>query len=268
MDNVTLRKVQLQLLEILLEIDRVCQKHGIQYFLDSGTLLGAIRHKGFIPWDDDMDIGMLRSDYERFNKIAQKELGDKFIWQTWDTDPGYPIPFGKVRKKGTLYVESKAKKLKENGFYVDVLPYDFAPNDIKIRNSIKRKQHYIFRCLLMKCGYKPWNDERKLNIIKRLGYIPYSIHAFFLSKETMIERYMKTVVSVNDTDFVYEQTGKYYYDISWMQNTVQVDFESFKFPAVKNYHEWLTRAYGDYMTLPPVETRENRHQIIELDFGE
>ena len=104
MDDVTLRKVQLELLAMLKDIDQVCSKYQIAYFLDSGTLLGAIRHQGFIPWDDDLDIGMLRSDYDRFSAIAQKELGDSYFWQTWKTESGYAYPFGKVRKRHTVYL--------------------------------------------------------------------------------------------------------------------------------------------------------------------
>ena len=268
MDAQTLRKVQLTLLEILKDIDCVCKKHGIQYFLDSGTLLGAVRHQGFIPWDDDLDIGMLRDDYEKFCAIAQDELGDKYFWQTWDTDPDYPIPFGKVRKRGTLYVEAKSRQLNENGFYVDVLPYDFAPNNEVLRKKLKRKQWFLYRTLLMKSGYKPWNESQGRNLKKRVGYIPYRVTSLFLTRRRLIALYLRTIKQVKDKDLVYEQTGQKYYDIAWMKATILLRFENCSFPVVDHYHEWLTRTYGDYMVLPPKEERENRHQIYLLDFGE
>ena len=267
MDKATLRKVQLVLLDMLKDIDKVCKKHGIQYFLDSGTLIGAIRHKGFIPWDDDLDIGMLREDYEKFNRVAQDELGENYFWQTWETDSDYPIPFGKVRKRGTLYVEKKSNELKENGFFIDILPYDYAPEDELERKKIKNRQNNLYRILLMKSKFKPWIEDGKMNLIKRIGYFPYQIKAQFMPRELIISNYMETITSVGNTSVVYQQTGKKYYKADWMRSVVLVEFEKMLFPAVTHYHEWLTTAYGDYMTPPPVEERENRHQIYKLDFG-
>ena len=268
MDKQTLRKVQLILLEMLKDIDSVCKRHKIQYFLDSGTLIGAVRHRGFIPWDDDLDIGMLRADYEKFSSIAQAELGEKYFWQTWDTDPDYPIPFGKVRKRGTKYVESKSKELKENGFFIDILPYDYAPNSVEKCERIRNRQWLLYRMLLMKDGYKPWYETNEVNLKKRIGYIPFSIVSKLVTKRMIISQYMKTINCVEEKTLVYQQTGKKYYKASWMQNTVTLEFEGEQFPVVDHYHEWLTKAYGDYMTPPPPHERENRHQIYKLDFGE
>ncbi|MDE5990369.1 MAG: LicD family protein, partial [Clostridia bacterium] len=92
MDKDVLRKVQLLQLKIAKEIKRICDKNNIDYILDSGTLLGAVRHKGFIPWDDDMDIAMTREEYNRFIDVAKIELGEEYFFQTWDTDNNYPMP--------------------------------------------------------------------------------------------------------------------------------------------------------------------------------
>ena len=102
MDKKTLRKVQLVQLEIAKEIARICEENKINYYLIGGTLLGAIRHKGFIPWDDDLDIGMIRSDYEKFMQIAPKCLDDKYALIDWKSDLIYPHPMGKIIKKGTI----------------------------------------------------------------------------------------------------------------------------------------------------------------------
>ncbi len=132
-----IKEVQAIELEILLEVDRICREYEIPYFLDSGTLLGAVRHKGFIPWDDDIDIGMLRSDYERFLSIANRELGSEYFLQTYRTD-GAPIMFAKVRKKGTTFVEFRLRNIPmEHGLFIDVFPYDFLPQEGDVWQHIK-----------------------------------------------------------------------------------------------------------------------------------
>ena len=112
MDAETLRKVHMVEKEILDEVVRVCDKNNISYFLMAGTLLGAVRHKGFIPWDDDIDVGMTYDNFKRFIEIAPRELNDKYFLQTWKNDNEYPFAAAKVRKKGTLFAEVAAKNTK------------------------------------------------------------------------------------------------------------------------------------------------------------
>ena len=119
-----LRQAQKIMLYIMKKIHEVCVKHNIKYWLDYGTLLGAIRHDGFIPWDDDLDICMMREDYEKFNKVAQAELGDEFFWQTPETDTDLCYEYGKVRLNGTLWQETvwmHTDKLKNYGLFIDVV---------------------------------------------------------------------------------------------------------------------------------------------------
>ena len=130
-----LRKLQLLQLDIAKAIKELCESNGIPYFLIGGTLLGAIRHKGFIPWDDDFDVGMLREDYERFIKIAEEKLDKKkFFLETWDTEKGYGFPFAKVKLNGTKYPERNAPKSVHQGIFVDVFPIDTAaPTIFRLR---------------------------------------------------------------------------------------------------------------------------------------
>ena len=161
MERELLRKVQLTQLEIAKEIRRVCEENDIPYFLTCGTLLGAVRHQGFIPWDDDMDVGMLRENYEKFCRIAPEKLKPEYCWQSWYTDPNYALPFGKVRKRGTLYLEAKSHRLAENGFYVDIFPYDAVSPDAEQRQETAGRLLKIYRTKLMKSHYQPWRRMRK-----------------------------------------------------------------------------------------------------------
>ena len=96
-------------LEMLKEVKRICEEHDIKYFLDSGTLLGAIRHKGFIPWDDDLDVAFIREEYNKFLNVASKELDNRFFLQTWNNDNEYALPFSKIRMNNTKFVENNSK---------------------------------------------------------------------------------------------------------------------------------------------------------------
>ena len=271
MEQALLRRVQLTQLEIAKEIKRVCEENGIRYFLDAGTFLGAVRHGGFIPWDDDMDIGMLRSDYEKFCRIAPEKLKKEYCLQTWYTEPNYGLPFGKVMKRGTVYLESKkTRRLQENGFYVDIFPFDDVPTSEEGRKDLARRLLQIYRVRLMKCGYKPWMEEDRILWKKRLGYVYYQIRALFAAKKELARAYDALAESVPETGLVCEQsamTAPMYFERSWCEELAMYSFEGVAFPGPKEYDKFLTAMYGDYMRLPPENERENRHQIVKLDFG-
>ena len=146
-----LRELQLVELEILLEVDRVCRENGIEYFLDGGTALGAVRHGGFIPWDDDIDIGMTRENYEKFLEIAPEKLKNDYFLQTRKTDKKAPYMYAKVRKNGTVFMEWNKRNLDmHHGIYIDIFPYDNVPDDIKERNEYLAKCGRLYRLYLLR----------------------------------------------------------------------------------------------------------------------
>jgi len=265
-----LRRVQLEQLEILKEIDRVCTEHNIMYFLDSGTLIGAVRHKGFIPWDDDIDIGMLREEYEKFSAIAKESLGSDYIWQTWRNDSSYALPFGKVRRKNTVFIEEKGASEGECGFYVDVFPFDNAPSDNVQRKRLVKKRVFLARSLLMKHNYSPWIINGKTDVKKRIGYFLYQICSLFYSHKRIVKKYEMIVSAVPNSDEVYENIGKtntHYYKKEWFSSVKKTKFEDGMFSIPSGTHERLTEEYGNYMKLPPEDKRENRHSVIKIKFS-
>ncbi len=270
MEREILAQVQPVLLKILEEVDRVCRENHIRYFLYRGTLLGAVRHQGFIPWDDDLDVAMLREDYEVFRRVAPEKLNSRYCFQDWHTDPGYAVPFGKVRKRNTVYLEAKGGGLAENGFYVDVYPLDCAPEDSQERKNLARVLLHNFRVKLMKSGYTPWKEGERTVWKKRLGYLAYQTAALFFSQEKLIQKYDALVSAVGKTGTVYEQSAmpkSFYFQKDWFRETEEYSFCGKSFPGPKAADDVLTVLYGDYMTLPPEDCRENRHQILQLDFG-
>ncbi|MDO5400285.1 MAG: LicD family protein [Eubacteriales bacterium] len=269
MEQELLKKIQPVLLEMLKEIQRVCQAHDIPYVLYRGTLLGAVRHRGFIPWDDDLDVAMLRADYEKFCRIAPQALGPAYCFQTWHNDPAYAQPFGKVRKRNTRYIEAKSAPLAENGFYVDVYPLDFAPAAEKERKALARQLLHLYRIKLMKSGYTPWREETRTVWKKRLGYLPYQAAALCIPNGRLVEAYEKRIRRVPAGEILYEQSAlpkTYYFETAWFRELGEYAFEDGSFRGPKDFDACLSALYGDYMQLPPEGQRENRHQIMEILF--
>lgn len=271
MDRETLRKVQLVQLEIAKEIKRICDDNDIRYFLTAGSLLGAVRHKGFIPWDDDLDMGMLLDDYNKFCEVAPKCMDSKYVLQTMETDESYPLTLAKVRKVGTVYVENKANQSDKPGIYVDIIPYKNVPDSFEEAEAIAKKAINIQRVLLMKCGNRPWMEDTKIIWKKRIGYMLYQLIALFVSKDTLVERYHRLFEGFENTNTVagdMAYSGNKYIDKKWLEEVIPMQFEDTEFSVCTAYKEYLETIYGDYMQLPPEDERENRHQIVEISFGD
>ena len=150
-NEIELKRLQLVELDILKEFIRVCNELNVKYFLDSGTLLGCIRHGGFIPWDDDIDVSMPREDYEIFLKEGQKLLKNKYFLQTYKTDPEYTMGFAKIRNSETTFIESSVKNLKINhGVYIDIFPLDGYNDKNKIRNFLNKKAFVLYNLQINK----------------------------------------------------------------------------------------------------------------------
>ncbi|MCH5272391.1 MAG: LicD family protein [Lachnospiraceae bacterium] len=271
-----LRKLQLVEFGILLEVDRVCKENKINYFLSSGTALGAVRHQGFIPWDDDIDIGMLRKDYEQFIKIAPQCLKEEFFLQTLDSDPKFPGLFAKVRKNGTTFIENNKKGLDmHTGIYIDIFPFDFVPSNKRKRNKmIKKIKRYERVFGLKKIPYKCKDRGNSVKskviwvisaFVRRILHVMVSVlpDSFFVNKINFL------IQKVEDKEYVSSlYDGK---PVAWKYQKIAlydtILFEGRMFPCVKDKDYYLRTQFGDYMTLPPEEERVG-HLPLYIDFGE
>ncbi len=157
-DPATLERLHQVQLEILKDADALCRKHGLNYFVSGGTAIGAIRHQGFIPWDDDIDICFPRADYEKFMQFAEQEMADKYDLLTPLNTAGYTLMFGRMSKKGTVFVADTDKQCTyKPGIFIDLFPYDKVPIDKKLRRKQIRKAWIWARLIVLRCyGIRPY----------------------------------------------------------------------------------------------------------------
>lgn len=263
--NDLIRKMQLIELDMLKEVDRICRENNIKYEIDGGTLLGAVRHGGFIPWDDDIDIRMLRKDYDKFCDVCMHNLdGDKYFLQTYETDKGYLWEYARILRNNTSFYRKNQEMLKmKRGIFIDIFPYDGMPS-----NSIL-KSIFNFKCLIArKILYSRVGCIHEKNVIKKVGYtilskVPTSLaYKIF---ESLREKYRNVdtqLVRTMGWNFKADSMG---FPRKWMENVKEIQFENLVVYAPENAEEFLKFMYGeDFMTLPPIEKRVLKHPATDI----
>lgn len=269
-DKVQLRSAQLELLD---EFGRVCSAEGLEYFALYGTALGAWRHSGFIPWDDDLDLGMLRPDYDRLTEIVGSKVRDGFMFQTVDSDPYYGCMFGKLRKEGTRCVDKISFGSQQHGgIFIDVFPLDARATG-RLASREQRIMRYVgFRLLYLKSGYHlPMRNE---SLVARMAQVAVRGVVRVLPRRAIIALTMRHArLGRRDTPDQYVSLfGAYFYDrdtvdAAWIHPLKTVAFEDRTIPVFAHVESYLTQIYGDYSQPPPIEQRVGHHEIVELDFG-
>ncbi len=265
------QKIQLDILE---NIIRICDENIIEYFIDSGTALGAVRHKGFIPWDDDIDIGMKRPEYNRFLEAAQEKLGDDYFLQTFQTDNDSPFYFAKVRKNGTKFVEMYCRDLDmHHGIYVDIFPYDQMANNRFLRVWQALCVNFFKNIYISKC-VKGSSIPQK-NILGKIKLAARAIIHILLkpvSKKVLFNALDRAIQKFDDqekTPVTNWADNKGYWrsmDYDMIYPLRKMQFEHLTVNAINRVDVWLEKAYGDYMTYPP-ECERVGHRPVLLDTG-
>ena len=258
MDETTEKMKQIEI-ELLKEFISVCQKLHLNYFIAYGTLLGAVRHKGFIPWDDDIDIVMLRADYETFLEKAPQYLREPFFLQTHKTDPNYFNCFAKLRNSNTTFIQKSVKNLKINhGIFLDIFPLDFYTKEN--HREFQWRKFVMDERIIMEII--PTRDRPlKCKLIR-----PYAKLSFPMVEQAYAER-EKMFCSVQDGAYLADNTWgeKEIMPKEWFDEVMVMEFEGLRVNAPKEYDKILTQEYGDYMQLPPVGQRITLHDAIVID---
>ena len=255
--------LQNMLLQLLCEFDRICRKHQIDYMLFAGTAIGAARHQGFIPWDDDIDVAMLRPEYERFMALAPSELDEKTYFLQKEFSEHWPMFFSKLRVNNTACIERYVPKDPKvhQGVYIDIFPVDNLAKSALARNLQFAASKVVIAKSLYRRGYLTDSGKKKL----------FMWLCTLLPKKPMLRFTQKR--RKNDSEHVHSffaAASKYSKNIfprKWFTELTELEFEGRKFPVSKHYDEMLTRIYGNYMVIPPKKERgcKVHGEIVDLE---
>jgi len=258
-----LHKVELELVD---EFVRICDKYDLKYYLYGGTLLGAVRHQGFIPWDDDIDIVMLREDYEKFGECCKEELNEKYFYQTCFTDTNYPLVLSKIRLNNSLVEEELFRHLDfHKGIYIDILPLDAFPMDKCKGRKVLKKFDFMNRVCV----------KNRINTLKIHWKILFRIRKLFPKefnykrRDKFIQKF-KNIETENVCSFGshYRPLIKRVLKKSWFEGDEYMTFEGRQYRVPRGWKEYLIHLYGDsYMEWPPVEKRINHFNFYEINFN-
>lgn len=258
-----LKEIELEIFRHFIEI---YNENSLRYFVVGGTALGAVRHKGFIPWDDDIDVALPRGDYEKFLIAAQKSLPSNMFLQTYITDKNYPNPFAKLRQSDTAFIEKSTSKIKMNhGVYVDIFPLDgYSRSGIKGKLlGLKERILKISVASVFVSGNISRNKFRA--IVKRaIARLLPDYRASVRRLDTMYKK-----IPYEDAEIIVNFCGawaeKEIMPKAYFGDGIEGEFEGIKVVLPAKTHEYLTALYGDYMTLPPEEERVGHHYYTVID---
>lgn len=248
-----LRRQQHRMTEMLLAVDRVCRKHNIPYWLSSGTLLGAVRHGGYIPWDDDLDIELLRPDYEHLMRVLPDELPADMVLQTHETDPGYFFLFAKVRDTHSYLSESNRydRIFRHRGIYIDIFPFEKAPLPL---HWISCRAHGFTYKIMKNPRHSDEEARRRvMRLVKLNTRFTFPV--------------LRALSALWPTRLVRYGWGVPYSDPRHLDDIFPLStvcFEGYDMPAPRDCNAYLTRKFGDYMQLPDLDKLHPHCDEIEF----
>ena len=259
-----LKELQAVETDILKHTIEICDKLNLKYYLLGGTLLGAVRHRGFIPWDDDIDIGMPRADYEIFVKEAQRYYPGNVFVQHYTTEKNMPVAWCKIRRSDTAFMESSIRSLKINkGIFIDVFPLDTYPDSDKERKKIDQKDRF-YKTIISK-AYTPNSVREVAAKIKNTLVTLFFSYKKAVAKKDQLHKESRKGAMIANYNGAWGK--KEIVPAEWYGEGEYLLFENIKCRVPAEYDKWLTQVYGDYMTLPPKEKRITHHDTDYIDLS-
>lgn len=274
-----IRRVQSVLLDMLCDLDALCRKHSISYFLCGGTALGAVRHGGFIPWDEDVDVGMPRRDYDRLTELLLAEYGDKYWVQSIWNNENYDLPFLKIRKKGTRFIEIFESDPAHAGVFIDIYPLENVPDFAPWRwlhGAVSDFLQLCCSCVRMRAKkerYFTYFDDPAVHKAVRIKSFLGKCLSFFSVQRwcRLTDRWVACCHKETTRRVTFPSGRKHYFGEMCLREHFfplkEVSFSGKHFFLLADPAAHLSLLYGDYMTVPPADQQE-RHTILELELGE
>ena len=272
-DEKDLMQLHTMLYQILAEIDRVCKRHDIPYFIQGGSAIGAFYNKGIVPWDDDVDVGMTRENYNRFLEVAPKELGAEYFLEWFGTESNTPFYFAKVKRNNTLFVEHIWKDMDiHHGIFVDIFPYDRVPNNKTLEKLHRFSVKFWVNCFMGKqiwlwkhCGKcqieaplpKSWISCAAIRVVSSL-----------LSRKAIYNKMCRVMGRYNNCETEYINIVRMPKDQirrRYAENPVLMEFGGMMIPVPDNVEEYLRHHYPNLRPVLPVEEQVN-HAPYKLNF--
>lgn len=259
-----LKHLQQVILMIVKDIDKLCKKHRIKYFLLGGSAIGAVRHKGFIPWDDDLDIVMDNENYEKFIEVCRAELDiKKYYIQEAFVD--WPLGFTKIKLRGTIFQEPGLYVNAENecGIFLDVFKMENASSSL----IAQKWQFFCAKYLLCYCLLeRGWDEVKGIKKLMMVAAYPVKIGFIRNFLKNQVEKWNKKDTMCRLLWAVRYRFHQSFFSKDIFEEAVYVPFEDTELPIPKMYNQWLTQIFGDYMTPPPIKEQVGLH-LQGVDFG-
>ena len=261
MPSYNIRQLQLSILDILVKVDKTCREHGLTYYLAAGSMLGAVRHKGCIPWDDDIDIAMPRKDYDILIEHSHEWLPQPLEFLCYENTKTFPGTFGKIVDSSTTLIERKHHSY-VGGIYIDVFPLDSM-----VDSKLKQRKHMFFYSLYTKIIYLLCRDPYKHG--KGIhSWLPLICQRFIslstiMNKILCLQKEYSNVQTELVIDHDFGMKGIMCQEI--YGSPKEVEFEGFRFYGVERPNDYLSALYGDYMTIPS-GNKQKQHNFYYLDY--
>ena len=262
-------------LDLLNKLDEVCRTHDIEYFVMFGTLLGAVRHKGFIPWDDDIDVVCTRDNFEKLEKVAKEAFTEPYFFQTEYTDKGSHTYYAKLRNSNTAAIlkpEVESEYKYNQGIFIDIFIIDEAPGDEKELNEhlmkLKNAMYNSIRFARLFDAHRVYSRHKIVEVLKPLIYVARGFVKLFNIPNVPLKKFDRLAAKYRNTDVPnYGHFGiaeKYVYPKEWFKEKIYLDFETLKVPCPKEYDKILTARYGNWHEFV-IGTQEHIMSIVDTE---